>query len=102
MQRLDQAIKVPITNGVAVDFYMFCAFMKGQIWSDGLERGIPKSCSKTSNHDTSQAACVITRYSDSAEERETTFCFLERQEMRDVPRNKQNPETDRRVSEQEA
>lgn len=44
----------------------------------------------------------MTLYSASAEERDTTFCFLECHEMRELPRNKQKPEIEWHESEQVA
>ena len=41
-------------------------------------------------------------YLASAEDLETIDCFLERQEMRESPRNMQKPVTERRVSEHPA
>ena len=42
------------------------------------------------------------RYSASVDERETIGCFLDFQDMREVPRNTQKPKIKRRVSGQEA
>jgi hypothetical protein len=44
----------------------------------------------------------MARYSAPAEDRDTTDCFLDFQEIKDEPRNMQNPETERLVSGQDA
>ena len=48
-------------------------------------------------HYTSYVAEARALYSDSVEERATTFCFLHFQERSELPSNTQNPETDRLV-----
>jgi hypothetical protein len=40
----------------------------------------------------------MARYSTSTEDRDTTDCFLDFQEIKDEPRNMQKPETERLVS----
>ena len=50
------------------------------------------------NQVTSQQAAAMERYSASALDRETVFCFLDFQEINEFPRNIQYPVVDRRVS----
>jgi len=50
----------------------------------------------------SELVVAMARYSAFAEDRDTTDCFLDFQEIKDEPRNMQNPETERLVSGQDA
>ncbi|MCI02637.1 hypothetical protein A2U01_0023671, partial [Trifolium medium] len=59
-----------------------------------------KSCNKNINHCNSQDAKDNDRYSASDELRDTVFCFLARQDMRDEPKKKQYPDVDLLVSKQ--
>lgn len=43
-------------------------------------------------------ALAMERYSAVAEERETTCCFFDFQEIRESPKSIQKPETERRVT----
>lgn len=65
----------------------------------GLVREIPKSRSRKSIQNISRVACAMDLYYDSAEDLETTDCFLEGQDIMELPRKEQKPVTDRRVSE---
>ena len=46
----------------------------------------------------SQTAIAMDLYSDSAEDRDIVYCFLDFHEMRDSPKKTQNPITDLLVS----
>ncbi|KAJ0859067.1 hypothetical protein HanRHA438_Chr13g0608231 [Helianthus annuus] len=52
------------------------------------------SCNTFTSHITSHKAAHIDLYSASAEDLDTTLCFLLFQEIKDFPRNIQNPVID--------
>lgn len=59
---------------------------------------IPKSCKRYWKKVMSLLALAMERYSAVAEERETTCCFFDFQEIRESPKSIQKPETERRVT----
>jgi hypothetical protein len=56
-----------------------------------------KSCNKYLSQVSSQTVLAIERYSASAEERETTLCFLERHKIGLVPKKVTKQVTERLV-----
>lgn len=61
-----------------------------------------RSVRRKLNQVISELVMAMARYSASADERETTDCFFDFQEIKDEPRNMQKPETERLVSGQDA
>ena len=95
-----------ITNQMIVNIYLFSMLMKYRVCNicrAALESQCNKAnCGKDLIHIMSQRETTMNLYSISAEDREMVCCFLDFQDTKESPRNKQNRVTDFLVSGQAA